>query len=67
MHSGIVDESINATLPLHTPANQSSRFAQQLSWSDGPSGEHDNGVGALLQKQSVVNSGSTHPSREGES
>jgi hypothetical protein len=67
MHSGMVARSMSGTLPLQVPANQSSRSDQQLSWSEGPSGERDSSVRTRLQRQSGVNSGSTHPSREGSS
>jgi hypothetical protein len=67
MHSGMLAGSTCGTLPLQAPANQSSRSGQQLSWSEGPSGEQDSGVGAWLQRQEVVNSGSIQPSRAGES
>lgn len=63
----MVAASTCGTLPLQAPANQSSRSDQQLSSSEGPSGEHASGVGAWLQRQEVVSSGSTQPSRAGES
>lgn len=67
MQRGMLAGLISGTDPLQVPASQFSRSDQQLSWSDGPSGEHPKGVGASWQRHPVVNSGSTQPSRDGDS
>ena len=64
----MVDDLTSATAPLHAPANQSSVSYQQFSSSEGPEGTQDSGVGALLQRQSLLSLGvPLQPSREGES
>lgn len=64
----MVDDLTSATAPLQAPANQSSVSYQQFSSSEGPEGTQDSGVGALLQRQSLLSWGvPLQPSREGES
>jgi hypothetical protein len=48
-----------------TLENQSSSSNQQLSWSEGPSGEHESGATATLQRQSVVRFSVAQPSLAG--